>query len=454
MADTCTVCYDSTATSDGVFRIGCGKTPEGLCPKYWLRDATGNCTESWNCLQYSNIIHRVIGVLFLLVALIYARIIYYRSVHADELRKRTITPFEMPHCSCLSLSGIFIFIYKFTLSIIERYPPQNFARFFLMSACAIRGFDIVLLFRHTTDPHSNCPACFPSDGGVYLAKNLVLNLPAALMFISCLLVIQFWIDIHARCVEMTKSTVAGGFGDKIFSKIVMYWTGVLWTILMLVAGYLGEFCTAPGACSGGIDRYLYNVIVVLWILQFIAFCMYWGRKVAVVVAEAQNMALMATVSRSSQTDRGSMDGDTSPQLSLINNVSVSDISILQCCKVVWQPFTEVMTFFKWKTNEDGLEMNSVRTSRLATVATNSVSVNVAQTAQVVIEKLQKAVARVRYVQFIAALMVIGIVVILVVGTALGYYSSGADPKFYFAFIQIIRVCEILYSLGFAIFLAM
>jgi hypothetical protein len=47
----------------------------------------------------------------------------------------------------------------------------------------------------------------------------------------------------------------------------MYWSSFIWTILLLVAGYLGEACQEPGACQGGVDRYLYNVVVVIWLLQ-------------------------------------------------------------------------------------------------------------------------------------------------------------------------------------------
>ena len=43
----------------------------------------------------------------------------------------------------------------------------------------------------------------------------------ALSIISSILITQFWIDIYSRCVELTKSAVTRGWGDKIFSKIFM-----------------------------------------------------------------------------------------------------------------------------------------------------------------------------------------------------------------------------------------
>ena len=58
--------------------------------------------------------------------------------------------------------------------------------------------------------------------GLFLAKNVALNLTPALFVVSGLLVVQFWIDIYCRCVEMAKSTVAKGWGDKLFSKIKQF----------------------------------------------------------------------------------------------------------------------------------------------------------------------------------------------------------------------------------------
>ena len=129
MADTCTVCTLVSSSAEGALQVGC-QTPEGVCPKYWQRDAAGHCTESWNCLQYSNTIHRVIGSLFLLLALIYLKIMYIRRVRPDDSRARAAPTFEMPSCSFLSLSGIFLFFYRIFVYLMELYPPQNIARCF------------------------------------------------------------------------------------------------------------------------------------------------------------------------------------------------------------------------------------------------------------------------------------------------------------------------------------
>ena len=120
MADTCLVCVQ-----------GCTKTPEGGCPKNWMipaGSAESLCSEAWNCMQYPNTIQRVVGVMFLLVALIYVIIIYHRHRHASEdSRARTATSSERITCS-MSPSGIFIYIYKIIMVFIQRVPPQNFAR--------------------------------------------------------------------------------------------------------------------------------------------------------------------------------------------------------------------------------------------------------------------------------------------------------------------------------------
>ena len=124
--------------------------------------------------------------MFLLVALVYVRIIYHRHWHAsEESRARTATSSERITCS-MSPSGMFIYIYKVIMAFIQKVPPQNFARsidrtlhtsalfsilltldilhrLFLFAATAIRGIDIVLLVRHVNEPKATCnnTNCFP-----------------------------------------------------------------------------------------------------------------------------------------------------------------------------------------------------------------------------------------------------------------------------------------------------
>ena len=178
MADTCTLCID-----------GCQQTPEGLCPLHWQRNASGHCTESWNCLQYSNTINRVFGALFLFVALIYVRIMYYRSLHSEDPQPHA-SAVERPSCSSSSPLAMLKYVCKLFASFIQRYPPQNFARclthrphashgpccnccscrgftpgpsdrFLMLTSVIIRGLDLVLLFRHTANAETSCPRCFP-----------------------------------------------------------------------------------------------------------------------------------------------------------------------------------------------------------------------------------------------------------------------------------------------------
>lgn len=84
---------------------------------------------------------------------------------------------------------------------------------------------------------------------------------------------------------------------------------------------------------------------------------------------------------------------------------------------------------------------------------NSRSSAVNQAAQLVVQKLRAAVARVRYVQFVASFLIFLIVLVIVIGSALGEYTSGANPNAYFALTFSIRVLEILYAFGVAVFLA-
>ena len=47
----------------------------------------------------------------------------------------------------------------------------------------------------------------------------------------------------------------------------MFCSAFIWTVLLLAAGYATEACEAPGSCSASVGRYLYNVIVVIWLIQ-------------------------------------------------------------------------------------------------------------------------------------------------------------------------------------------
>ena len=47
----------------------------------------------------------------------------------------------------------------------------------------------------------------------------------------------------------------------------MFWTALIWTVLLHAAGYVNEACEAPGSCSANVGRYLYNAIIVIWLIQ-------------------------------------------------------------------------------------------------------------------------------------------------------------------------------------------
>ena len=66
----CQVCPQGCDTLD--------KSPNGTCPKYWQRpDGSPLCSQAWACLDLAMVHSRIIGGLFLLIVLIYVRIMYY-----------------------------------------------------------------------------------------------------------------------------------------------------------------------------------------------------------------------------------------------------------------------------------------------------------------------------------------------------------------------------------------
>lgn len=55
----------------------------------------------------------------------------------------------------------------------------------------------------------------------FLGNSILFNLPPALFFVACFIVLTCWTEIHSRCVEMTGSNTASSFADKCLSKPVM-----------------------------------------------------------------------------------------------------------------------------------------------------------------------------------------------------------------------------------------
>jgi hypothetical protein len=51
-------------------------------------------------------------------------------------------------------------------------------------------------------------------------------------------------------------------------------------------------------------------------------------------------------------DRETLDGNTGPQVSLIDSVPITDMPIAECCKLAWLPFVEVMTFSVFTRRQD------------------------------------------------------------------------------------------------------
>jgi hypothetical protein len=109
------------------------------------------------------------------------------------------------------------------------------------------------------------------------------------MMLASLIILTFWVEIHTRCIELTKSaTGAGSLAEVLLSKPSMYpspspfathlWTlrafmnniymytcSIIFTALLLGAGHLSEVCQA--SCPSEFSRYFYNIVVILWLLQ-------------------------------------------------------------------------------------------------------------------------------------------------------------------------------------------
>ena len=108
----CAVCIEGCDTVDNI--------PNGTCPKFWDRPPGSSlCMQSWTCTQFSNANNRIVGVIFLLVALLYVRIIYY-NYKKGALDANLITATDSSSAS----SSVF----KRALRAWQKFNPRTHAR--------------------------------------------------------------------------------------------------------------------------------------------------------------------------------------------------------------------------------------------------------------------------------------------------------------------------------------
>ena len=88
-------------------------------------------------------------------------------------------------------------------------------------------------------------------------------------------------------------------------------SSLIWAVLFLYSGELAQQCQM--SCSDSFSRYGYVTFVLLWLLQYIIFCWYWGQRVTSAISNAHHSIIASSH-------------------------SLHDISILDCFFIVWQPF--------------------------------------------------------------------------------------------------------------------
>ena len=133
-----------------------------------------------------------------------------------------------------------------------------------------------------------------------ISSNLMFNIPLALMMLAALIILTFWIEIHARCAELTRQsgvatvsrrTFASSCAEALLSKtgmcapssltfkrilfervcdtFCMFTSSLLFTGLFLSAGHVSEMCQVASSCPGQLSQYFYNIVVIMWLLQYV-----------------------------------------------------------------------------------------------------------------------------------------------------------------------------------------
>jgi hypothetical protein len=109
------------------YSSGCVRCPEGCattdtdatCPKYWQRvEGSALCSQAWICSSSTSSGIRLIGVVYLLVVLVYARLFYYNyKKHSAVSEGGAVgAPF--------AAGGFF----QRVLNCFKGIPPQSYSR--------------------------------------------------------------------------------------------------------------------------------------------------------------------------------------------------------------------------------------------------------------------------------------------------------------------------------------
>ena len=179
--DVCAVCPQGCDTVDSA--------PNGTCPKYWQRpDGSPLCSQAWTCLDLAMVHIRIVGALFLLISLIYVRIIYYnykkdmantaavsRRLTRESFNSRRdqrgtdyfavsagcfnqiLSKMKMPPrtlARCLRFASL-----RFASIVINSSIPST-PRVIMICALTIRAANGIFLLTNRSDIAINCPACF------------------------------------------------------------------------------------------------------------------------------------------------------------------------------------------------------------------------------------------------------------------------------------------------------
>ena len=87
------------------------------------------------------------------------------------------------------------------------------------------------------------------------------------------------------------------------------------SFLLLYFGQITEDC--KNSCGFFGQRYSYALVVIIWLLVAIVYCLFWGAQVSSVVSHAQSVVLPSAVTHHQST-------------------------ILECFLITWWPFAVLM----------------------------------------------------------------------------------------------------------------
>jgi hypothetical protein len=80
-----------------------------------------------------------------------------------------------------------------------------------ISCASFKTWELVIFSLHRASPET-------------ITRSILFNIPLALMMMTALIIITFWIDIHSRCVALSKSVAAqpNRWAMMLLSKPAMY----------------------------------------------------------------------------------------------------------------------------------------------------------------------------------------------------------------------------------------